>query len=437
MKFITNRINNISALQFVQLLRFSVLFLISIVFARYYSKSQIGEYETLIFVSSAVSFFWLRGVLQTFLSVLDSQKGEKKSNIYFNVFILLLFFSSLTIIFLCVFKGSIETHLIQSHPIPYFKWLVGYIFFSTPSFLIEYLYLSINKPRHILIYGLISYGFQFIALTVPTILGYSIEIALIGLVIASLGRFIFLVSILYKYADFTFSLPFIKKHLKLAYPLIVSSLLSGSGQYIDGFIIAKMFDAADFAVFRYGAREFPLVVIMANALSHAMIPEFTKLSYTEALEKLKSSSLKLMHLLFPISLVLLVGSNLLYPIVFTQNFSFSAKIFNVYSLLIILRLIFPETILIGRKFTSVFLSVSLMEISANVFLSIVFAHKWGLLGIAYGTVAANLLERIVLLIVVKKKYKTNLKEYIPLNWLVFYSLVFILAFVIVDFIIFV
>lgn len=437
MKFITSRISNISALQFIQLLRFSVLFLISIVFARYYSKSQIGEYETLLFVASAVSFFWLRGILQTFLSLLEPQSGEKKSNIYFNVFILLLLFSTLTVIFLYVFKGSLEKYLIQNQPIPYFKWLVLYLFFSTPSFLIEYLYLALNKPRPILKYGLISYGLQFLALVVPTLLGFSIEIALIGLVIVSLGRFIFLIYILYRYADFTISFPFIKKHIKLAYPLIGSSLLSGSGQYVDGFIITRMFDAADFAVFRYGAREFPLVVIMANALSHAMIPEFTKRSYSEALEKLKTSSLKLMHMLFPLTLVLIVSSNLLFPLVFTENFSLSAKIFNIYSLLIVLRLIFPETVLIGRKYTTVFLPVSLMEISVNISLSILFAYRWGLLGIAYATVLANLLERIVLLIVVKSKYKTNLREYIPLGWFLFYSVIFVLAFIIVDFIIFV
>jgi len=437
MKFITNRITNITALQFIQLLRFSVLFLISIVFARYYSKSQIGEYETLLFVAGAVSFFWLRGILQTFLSVLDSQSGVKKSNIYFNVFILLLLFSALTVIFLFIFKGSIEKHLTSSQPIPYFKWLLLYLFFSTPSYLIEYLYLALNKPKPIFIYGLVSYGLQFLALSIPTLLGYSIEIALIGLVVISLGRFIFLISILYKNADFTFSFPFIKKHLKLAYSLIGSSLLSGSGQYIDGIIITKLFDTADFAVFRYGAREFPLIIIMANALSHAMIPEFTKLSYPQALNKLKSSSLNLMHVLFPISLVLLVSSNLLFPLVFTQNFSLSAKIFNIYSLLIVLRLIYPETVLIGRKYTSVFLSVSLMEIIVNVSLSIFFSRIWGLLGIAYATLVANFLERIVLLIVVKLKYKTSMKEYIPLNWFAFYSLSFVFVYIVVDFIIFV
>lgn len=436
MKYFENRITNISALQFIQLLRFSVLLIISIVFARYYSKSQIGEYETLLFVASAVSFFWLRGIMQTFMSMLNFQAGEKKSNIYFNVFILLLLFSSLTVIFLIVFKGNIEKHLTNGQPVFYFKWLILYLFFGTPSFLIEYLYLALNKPKSIFLYGFVSYGLQGLVLTIPALLGNSIEMALIGLVTISFGRFIFLIITLFKYAELTFSFTFIKKHLKLAYPLIGSTLLSGSGLYIDGIIISKLFNTSDFAVFRYGAREFPLVLIMSNAFSHAMISEFTKLSYAQALNKLRSKSLQLMHLLFPISLVLLVSSNLLFPLVFTQNFSQSAKFFNIYSLLIILRLIFPETVLIGRKYTSVFIPVSLLEILVNISLSIFFANIWGLIGIAYATVVANLIERIALLIIVKSKYQTTLKEYIPVKWFAFYSLTFFLVYMVIEFIIF-
>jgi Na+-driven multidrug efflux pump len=93
-------------------------------------------------------------------------------------------------------------------------------------------------------------------------------------------------------------------------------------------------------------------------------------------------------------------------------------------------------VLIGRKHTSVFLPVSLMEILVNISLSVVFANIWGLLGIAYATVVANLLERIALIIVVKSKYQTTIKEYIPLNWFVFYSLTFILVYIVIEFIIF-
>ncbi len=436
MNIITKRITNISALQYIQLLRFLVLLLIGVVFTRFYSKSEIGEYETLLFVASAVSFFWLQGILQTFLSVIDSQANEKKSNLYFNVFILLLFFNVLTIAFLFVFKGSIEKHLINSQPIPYFSLLMLFMFFSTPSFLIEYVYLVKNKAKAIFLYGTISYGLQFLFLSMPALLGYSVEFALIGLVVVSVGRFVFLVSVLYRFSEFKISFPFIKKHLKLSYSIIISTLLSGSGQYVDGIIITKLFDTADFAVFRYGAREIPLIIIMSNAFSNAMIPEFVNRTYNDALVKLKQNSLKLMHLLFPVALVLLIVSNLFFPFFFTPNFSVSAKIFNIYSLLIICRLIFPETILIGRRNTTLFLPVALIEITVNVTLSLFFAQKMGILGIAYATVVANLIERILLIGILHFKFHTPVNKYVPLNWFTFYSIAFVIVYWLVDFVFF-
>lgn len=436
MKLLQKYITNISALQFIQLLRFSVLFLISMVFVRYYSKSEIGEYETLLFIASAVSFFWLRGILQTFLSLINTDQNNKKTNTYFNAFILLTLFSVLTIAFLIVFKQSIEHQLINKNEIPFFNWVLLYIFFSTPTFLIEYIYLGNNKPNNIIIYALVSYGIQFLAIIIPTLLNYPLEVAIIGLVLTSLLRFIYLVAILNKYSTFVISLPFIKQHLKLAFPLIGSSLLSGSSQYIDGIIITKYFDAATFAVFRYGAREFPLVIIMANALSHAMIPEFTKLSLRDALTLLKRKSAQLMHFLFPISFLLIVLSNILFPVFFTEQFTQSAKIFNIYLILIVLRVIFPETVLIGKRYTSVFLYISFFEILINVSLSLLFVKQIGLLGVAYATLIANLFERIILIIIVRLKYNTKLSEYVNLPWYAMYSTLFIIGYYIVDFVIF-
>jgi O-antigen/teichoic acid export membrane protein len=407
-----------------------------VVFVRYYTKSVIGEYETLLFVASAVSFFWLRGILQTFLSLIDNTQSSNKSNSYYNAFLLLTAFSLLTVLFLVIFKHSIEQFVVNKNQIPYFNWLLLYIFFSTPSFLIEYIYLGNNKPKKIIIYGIVSYGFQFLSIIIPTVLNYPIEAAIIGLVVTSILRFAFLITVLYKYADFTLSVPFLKQHFKLAYPLIASSLLSGSSQYIDGIIITRLFDPATFAVYIYGAREFPLIVILANALSTAMIPEFTRLNYTDALSKMKSSSRQLMHFLFPVSLVLIILSNVLFSLFFTEQFIQSAKIFNIYLLLIVARLIFPETVLIGRRYTSIFLYVSFFEILINVSLSLFLVKQIGISGVAYATVIANLFERITLVIIVKLKYNTKMSEYIPLKCYSFYSIAFVIAYYVVDFLIF-
>ena len=432
----------ITGLQFIQLLRFSVLFLVGIVLVRYYPKQEIGQYESFLFIAGALTFFWLRGVLQTFLALGNSDGSDVKSSkssssdVYFNSFVLLVAFSLLSALFLLIFKQQIQFLINGEDSIPFFYWLVAYLLLAPPSNFIEYIFLKKEKPKKIIVYGIISYGLQFLFVIIPPLAGLAIDYSIQGLVLISLMRFVFLFIILKRYSRFTLSVSFLKEHLKLAYPLIGSSLLSGSGQYIDGVIVSHFYSPEVFAVFRYGARELPLVLIMANALSHAMIHQFGRLSMDDALLKLKTSSVRLMHFLFPVSGVFLVLSNVLFPWFFSTGFAESAKIFNIYLLLIVVRLVFPETILIGKKITNVFLAVSLGEIILNVILSIAFLPLFGLVGVAYATLLANFFERILLIVIVKRRLHLKLKEYVPIRLYCSYSVAFLLLYVLVDFVIF-
>ncbi|WP_430973996.1 lipopolysaccharide biosynthesis protein [Sunxiuqinia rutila] len=440
MIFSRKYITTISSLQFIQMLRFAVLLLIGVVLVRFYPRQEIGQYESFLFIAGALSFFWLRGVLQAFLALDDQEQetGAKESGavLYFNSFLLLLGFSALAVLFLLIFKQQFQVVLNGNAEIPFFNWLLVYLFLASPSNFIEYLFLKKNKPHAIIAYGLVSYGVQFVLVILPPLAGWPILYAIQALVLVSGLRFVFLLGVLKRYADFSLSWPFLKRHFKLAYPLIGSSLLSGSGQYIDGAIVSHFYNPEMFAVFRYGARDFPLVIIMANALSHGMIPHFGRLSLAEALAKLKASSARLMHFLFPLTLVVLVCSNLLFPVVFTPQYALSAKIFNIYLLLITLRLIFPQTILIGRQITGVFLLVSLGEIVVNVGLSVILVQHVGVIGVAYATLFANLFERIVLVYLVRKKLHVGMSQYVPVRLYLGYSFVFVVSYFVIDFLVF-
>jgi len=438
MKFIQRYITNISALQFIQLLRFATLFLIGIVFVRVYSTTEIGYYESVIFIAGALSFFWLNGILQSFLSIVKSQvnaqeKRGQKHSVYFNAFILMTLFSLLTVVFLIVFKGSFRQYLNGGKEIPYFNWLLAYLFFSSPANFIEYIYLGKNKPNRIIRYGILSYGVHFLVLTVPALVGFPMIYPVCGLVFISVLRFVWLLVLLKESSVFVLNLPFIRMHLKLAWPLVGSALLSGSSQYIDGFIVTKYFDEATFAIFRYGAREFPIAVILASALSNAMISDFSAMPLKNAVEKLKRNSTRLMHLLFPVTILFLVSSNWLFPHLFSADFQLSAKIFNIYLLLIISRMLFPQTILIGMRHTSLFLWVSFCEIVINVSLSILFLSFWGVLGVAYATVIAYMFEKLLLIGLVKKKTGISFKDYLSTRYYYLYSALTLLVYYIVDF----
>ena len=290
-----------------------------------------------------------------------------------------------------------------------------------------------NKTRNIFLYGIISFSLQLIAVIIPVVSGMGLEYAIIGLVSVNFLRFIWLLYLLKKYSVFKISKTYLSEHIKLGSPLILSSLLSGSAQYIDGFLVSYKFDEATFAVFSYGARELPFVVILANAFSNAMIPEFSGSGDIRSILKtIKQKSSGLMNVLFPVTFLLLLFSNYLYPVIFNHDFTDSAKIFNIYLLLIVSRLLFPQTILIGLKHTKPILSASFLEMIINIVLSIILINLMGIEGVAWATVIAYVFEKIYLIHKVKSQTGISAFEYINLQKLILYSAITVFAYFLIE-----
>jgi O-antigen/teichoic acid export membrane protein len=217
--------------------------------------------------------------------------------------------------------------------------------------------------------------------------------------------------------------------------LILTSLISGSAQYTDGIIISAVYrDTAMFAWFRYGAKEFPIVLMLANALSNAMLSEFsTRERMKESLAKIKAKSKRLMHLLFPLTIVIMLSTRWLYPRMFNPDFQKSADIFLVYSLLVIPRLIFPQTIIVGRKKTYISLIAAVLELVINIFLSFFMISKgYNLVGVALATFVAYIFGKAFLMWYCWSKMKIKPTEYIPVKLYLIYSALVALVFVLID-----
>ena len=432
------KVTQISALQIFQLIRFSTLVLIGIVFTKSgVITSEIGQYETFLFLAGAVSFFWLNGLIQGFLPVAGEKYSGKKSPLLFNVFYLLLAFSGLAAIFILVFEQSISGYLLHGSQVPFLNYLLIYLLISSPASLVEYIYLIRKQGKQMLIYGIASFAIMFFLVALPPVLDFSIKYSIAGLVASSAFRLIWLLVLLFRHSSPIPDLVFIRKHLKSATPLVLSMFLSGSAQYIDGFIITSYFDEATFAVFRYGAREFPLALLLANAFSSSMLPGFAdRLALRSNLQLIRQKSNQLGRWLFPLSGVLMVISHEAFPLIFNVNFSESATIFNIYLLLIVSRLLFPQTILIGLQKTRAIMWGSLLEIIANVTLSLWFVQLWGLPGVAYGTVCAYIFEKLVLMVFVWRTCGFRIAEYLNVKQHLVYSLLLSVEFIVVEFLIY-
>jgi len=435
-------IDNISGLQVIQLLRFVTFFIISIVFTKsQLTRAEIGTWELFLFIASLLSFFWVSGIIQSLLTLYNRNKtfrkvgesADKKSPEIFNAFLLILFFSVIIFALGIPVKMALPSLGVR-HEIPYPGLLLLYVLLSNPVTLIEYIYLLNNRSYRILQYGIYTYGLQLFFVLAPVIGGFNEKMAIYGLFVITGIRWVWLLILLRRYSLMKISIDFIREQLYVGLPLILTFLISGSAQYIDGIIISvKYEDPGVFAMFRYGAKEFPLVLLLANGLSSALLPRFsTREGMREALDIIRTKSKRLMHYLFPISMIMMLLARWLYPRVFTPEFSRSADVFVIYLLLTIPRLVFPQTIVIGRKKTDVTLIAAVIEICINIPLSLLLIRPYGVVGVALATFLVYSFEKIFLLVYVWVKMKIKPSQYIPVTtWLV-YSIILILLFVLVD-----
>lgn len=434
-------VSNVAGLQVFNTLRFVVFLAISIIFTKIgLSKEQIGLFEISVFMVNIASFFWVTGIIQAFLPLYKgsetfgelANEDERKAPEIFNTWVVLVFFSLVVFLIGLVIQENFSVFGVSGKA-PLLNVTLWLLLLSSPANLVEYIYVVRNKSGNTLSYAYITYTIQLIAAILPPILGYNVIWSLRGLVAVAIIRNVWLLTLLYNYSVPKLSFPFIRELLTIAAPLLFSALISGSAQYIDGLVVSIKFEAENFAVFRFGAKELPFVIMLATGLSNAMLTEFSsKENISETLGKLKRRSLRIMHSMFPLSILLIVFAEPLYKFMFSPEFTRSADIFVVYLLTIISRLLFPHTILMGRKKTKAVLIVAIIEVILNISLSFWLANHYAAVGVALATVAAYLIAKAILVIYNYVKLGISPSEYIPVKWYIGYSFLLGAFFVLMD-----
>lgn len=399
-------------------------------------QSQIGHYEMLLFLTNLLATFWITGMIQALLPLYGKfQNDERKSSVLYNAFILILSLSLLSGAIAFLIKGLLfKVDGIAS--LPFYNLVILYLTLSTPTLLIEYIYLLKDKPRQMIIYGVTTHVLQVLLVIGPLLIDINIEYSVYGLIAISAIRIIWLIILIYKNSALTINKEFLKEHTKQGFPLALKYLISSSGTYIDQAIITTHFDPATFAIYRFGAREIPLITLMTVGLSNSMLAEFgDKTKLLSTLKEIKQKSLKLMHLLFPLAILTILLSKPLFPIIFSPEFAESANILMIYALIITSRAIFPQTVTMGLQRNGIALLASIVEMVLNIALSLLLLIPFGIEGVAMATVIVYLMEKVFLAYYNQVKLGIPFQVYTPVRPFVIYSVATIAVYCIARFII--
>ena len=197
---------------------------------------------------------------------------------------------------------------------------------------------------------------------------------------------------------------------------------------MDFIIVNQYFDVTEFPVFRFGAKELPITIILVVSLTSAMIP-LAVTDLVATLSQIKERTKKLMHILFPLSAFLILISPYLYQWIYSEEYIASAQLFNIYLLVLSTRILLPQVIIYAQQRNGAILIITILELILNVGLSIWWAQSIGLAGIAYATVVANIFYTLMLVLYTKYILGVRPSAYIPLSTYGMYLLLLIGAFI--------
>lgn len=386
---------------------------------------MVAQYENLLLVSSSLTFFWVGGMCNTLIPFYNNSDSEKKRKVLFNTFILLLIFSMIAAIGVVIIgvKDGRDQNL--------FNMFALVVLLNTPTYITDYIFFLREKYRSLIVWGAVTNTAQILLLCLPLFFKQSLNLAINLLLVLSLFKFNYTIILLMKYSTISVQTRMSKDFLIKAMPVIFSILLAGSMEYINSYIVKYNFPEDQFAIFRYGARELPIFLIFANSLSNIFSGEIARYNQEgkieEALNKLKQSGAKLMRWMFPLSIVLMFVSPYMFKYLYNNEFIEGYKIFNIYLLLIISRMLFPQTVIMGLLKNRIFYLISTNYLVINGLLVFWFIFLFGISGIAYATVVSYLIEKIMLVIYCRME-GINLKKYTVINEYLIYSSITIIAF---------
>ncbi len=398
-------------------MRFGSVLLTSVLLAKSgLSTVDIGSYELLLYVGSIVAFFWVNGLLQGMTPLYERLGQDERKAFIFNVF--LIFCSLSILLFAVLFLGEqwISPVLTGQAVLPCYQLFCCYLLLHLPTFPVEYIYLLHERPRHIVVWGAVSFGLSIVALFVPVALGYGLCGGLAALVGWSALRWLWTARLALRYGRRGLRIDLWTRYFRFSWPLILNVLVGNFVLLFDHWLVGWYYrDEAVFAIFRYGSRELPLATALATALGMAMIPRLTA-TPAIGLAILKSETRRLMHGLFPVTIGLLFLSDWLFPRVFNADFAASAPLFNIYLLLTASRVLLPNAIVLARGQPGVIFRIGLAELAVKIGLGFLLITWFGLTGLAWSAVLAFWVEKLGLIWYLEKKANVRTSDWLDLRW---------------------
>jgi len=429
-------LTNARAFQFFQLMRQGGLILIAVALAKApLSVAQVGTYEMLTYLGYLLTFFWVSGFMQGLLSHYPTLEPPQQQQLLFQSFLVFTGIGLGLALLLLVGQEVLLPLLVQRSSLPYLGILVVFLVTSLTASLQEHFYLLAGRKMALVYYGTLSAGAQVLAVALPPFLGYDFVYSFWALAAVGILKWCWLLNYVIRHGAWRWSGVLLHGWWLISWPLGLYALVAGLNQSLGPWLVGYFFegDTVSFALYRYGARELPLLSALAGALGSALIPAIAQ-HLNNGLKDLREETTKLYHLLFPLTILLLLTADWWFPWVFSEDYRDSVPLFRTFLLLTSAHLLFARTVLVAKQDTRLIPLFAVVSFCLQLLLGFLLVPMLGLNGVALAAVLAFTAEKVLLVLYVQKKYALSWTVYTPWKWWLFYSVLLVAGYFLVAWI---
>jgi O-antigen/teichoic acid export membrane protein len=229
------------------------------------------------------------------------------------------------------------------------------------------------------------------------------------------------------YLKYKFKLNQLTYWWSIVYPLLIYGIIAILSGGLDPWLVGRYYvgDETQFAIYRYGARELPLIAALTVGLSQAVIPKIAADSGA-GLAELKRETGRLAHLIYPVAIGLCATAEWWFTWVFTDAFAAAVPLFQLLLLTTVPRLFFNNTVLIARGEGRILTILVSCELLLNLVLSLLLLPHYGLWGLCLATVVALAAEKALGCWWLWHRHAIRPADYCPLPWWAGYSSLLVL-----------
>ena len=405
-----------------------LLLISSMVLVRYLNKADYGTYMQFMLISNTVIMLTFLGLPQSIYYFYP--KALNRSKFIFRSILISLFIGLTAALLIYVLKNRLADWL-NNPAFSYYGWLIALlIFFKALSYFREPILLSDDQLIFNAFSTLLCNFIFYVPVIVAICFFQSLKILLLILLFSSglefIINFLFTFKVFLKEKQSSLNSEISKqkqtdisliKQLKYALPIGISSYLGIISRQFDQFIISVYFTPKDFAVYTRGAMRIPFLSSLPFMINNIIMPKyvdsFQKGDLRQFLDYFHRSIEKLAKINFPAFSFLFAVAPSFITCLYTIHYVEAASILRVYLGLLVVEITAYSMILCASGKTSFIIHATIISLSINIILSLLFVSMFGAIGAAFATLTAIVTSNSYLLLRSCKILKIPFKKIFP------------------------